>query len=54
MVLVIWGTANQSYIDKIRTLQKRALKAIIFTNNDINTGTKRIYFDLKIDHELQV
>ena len=55
--LVLWGTANQSYIDKIRTLQNRALKAIAFTNNDINTNTNHIYFDLKIlniDHQLQV
>ena len=55
--LVLWGTTNQSYIDKIRTLQNRALKAIAFTNNDINTNTNHIYFDLKIlniDHQLQV
>ena len=55
--LVLWDTANQSYIDKIRTLQNRALKAIAFTSNDINTNTNHIYFDLiilNIDQLLQL
>ena len=57
MVLCFGVLQIQSYIDKIRTLQNRTLKAIAFTNNDINTNTNHIYFDLKIlniDHQLQV
>ena len=57
LVLWGWGTAKQSYIDKIRSLQKQALKAIVFANNETNISTKHIYFDLKvlnIDHQLQV
>ena len=55
--LVVWGNANKSYIDKIRSLQKRALKSIVFANNDNTVNTNRIYFDLKvlnIDHQFQV
>ena len=55
--LVLWGNASRSYIDKIRSLQKRALKAIVFANNDDNTNTNHIYFDLKVldlDHQLKV
>ena len=55
--LVLWGNANQSYIDKIRSLQKRALKSIVFANSDNNTNINSIYFDLKVlnvDHQLQV
>ena len=57
MVLCFGVLQINLYIDKIRTLQNRALKAIAFTNNDINTNTNHIYFDLKIlniDHQLQV
>ena len=55
--LALWANANKSYIDKIRTLQKRALKAIVFRNNDDNMDINRIHFDLKIlniDHQLKV
>ena len=56
--LVLWGNANRSNIDKIRSLQKRALRAITFTPNDNNNiDINHIYFDLKIlniDHQLQV
>ena len=55
--LVLWGNANRSYIDKIRSLQKRALRSIVFARNDDNININRIYFDLKIlnvDHQLQV
>ena len=55
--LLVWGNANKSYIDKIRSLQKRALKSIVFANNNNNINTNRIYFDLKvlnIDQQLQV
>ena len=54
--LVLWGNANQSYIDKIRSLQRRALKSIVFANEN-NANSSRIHFDLKIlniDHQLQV
>ena len=45
--LVVWGKANRLYIDKIKSLQKRALKSIVFANNDDNTEFNRILFDLK-------
>ena len=40
--LVLWGNANRTYIDKIRSLQKRALRSIVFANNDNNTDINRI------------
>ena len=46
--LVVWGNSNRLYIDKIKFLQKRALKSIVFANNDDNTEFNRILFDLKI------
>ena len=49
--------SNRSYISKIKVLQKRALKAIVFANNNNNIDVNRIHFDLKIlniDHQLQV
>ena len=55
--LAISGNAKGSYIDKIKTLQKRALRAIVFANKDNNLDINRIHFDLKIlnlDHQLQV
>ena len=55
--LILWSNAKQCYIDKIRSLQKRALKAIVFANNETNISTNRIYFELKVlnvDHQLQV
>ena len=50
------GTAQRSYVNKIKTLQKRALRCIVFANNDTNIDTNSIRFDLKIlnlDHQLQ-
>ena len=55
--LVIWGNASCSYIDKIRSLQKRALKAIVFSHKENNIDIKNIHHNLKvlnIDHQLQV
>ena len=55
--LVLWGNANRTYIDKIRSLQKRALRSIVFANNDNSTDINCIHFDLKvlnIDHQLKV
>ena len=33
---VVWGNASCSYIDKIRSLQKRALKAIVSSHKENN------------------
>ena len=55
--LVVWGNANRSYINKIRTLQKSALNAISFSNKENNIDIRSIYHNLKIlniDHQLQV
>ena len=55
--LVVWGNASCSYIDKIRSLQKRALKAINFSHKESNFDIKTIHQNLKIlniDHQLQV
>ena len=46
-----------TYIHKIKSLQKRALKSIVFKNNVNNIDINSIHFDLKIlniDHQLQV
>jgi hypothetical protein len=54
--LAVWGNANRIYTDKIRSLQKRAIKAINSSlNEDIDTD--RIFYDLKIltlDHQLEI
>ena len=55
--LVLWGNANRSYINKIKSLQKRALKSMVFASNDTNIDINRVHCDLKIlnlDHQLQV
>ena len=54
--LVVWGNANRSHINKIKCLQKRALRCIVFANYDRNIDTNSIHFDLKIlnlDHQFQ-
>ena len=54
--LVVWGNANRSYINKIKYLQKRARRCIVFANYDKNIDTNSIHFDLKIlnlDHQFQ-
>lgn len=54
--LVVWGNANCNYLNKIKSLQKRALKCI-FSNNDDNININDIHVDLKIlnvDHQLQM
>ena len=54
--LVVWGNANRSYINKIKYLQKRALRCIVVANYDRNIDTNIIHFDLKIlnlDHQFQ-
>ena len=54
--LVVWGKANWNYLNKIKSLQKRALKCI-FSNNDDNININDIHVDLKIlnvDHQLQM
>ncbi len=55
--LAVWGNAKRLHISKIKSLQKRALKAIFFANNDNEIDISRIHFDLKIlniEHQLQV
>ena len=54
--LVVWGNASKLYINKIKSLQKRALKSIVSAHND-NININSIHHDLKIlnvDHQLQV
>ena len=54
--LVVWGNANYSYMNKIKYLQKRALRCIVFANFDKNIDTNSIHFDLKflnLDHQFQ-
>ena len=46
--LVGWGNARYSYIDKIRSLQKRALKAIAFSHKENNIDIKNIHYNLQI------
>ena len=41
--LVVWGNANRSYINKIKYLQKRALRCIVFANYDKNIDTNSIH-----------
>ena len=55
--LVLWHNANRIYINKIKSLQRRALKSIIFKNNENDIDINRIHSDLKIlnvDHQVQV
>ena len=54
--LVVWGNASKLYINKIKSLQKRALKSIVSAHND-NININSIHHDIKIlnvDHQLQV
>ena len=54
--LVVWGNASKLYINKIKSLQKRALKSVVSAHND-NININSIHHDLKIlnvDHQLQV
>ena len=54
--VVVWGNAHRSLISKIKSLQKRAHKCIVPSNevhkniNDIHHNLKR----LTVDHQLQV
>ena len=55
--LVLWRNANRIYIDKIKSLQRRALKSIVFKNNENDIDVNMIHSDLKIlniDHQHQV
>ena len=55
--LAVWGNANCSYINKIKDLQKRALKAIVFAHNDNYININSIHHNLKIlnvGHQFQV
>ena len=54
--LAVWGNASLSHINKIRTLQKRALVAISSEPNGNNADINHIHYDLRIlnfDHQLQ-
>ena len=55
--LVVWGNAKRTYIDKIKALQKRALRSMVFIRNDDEIDINRIHFHLKIlklDDQLQL
>ena len=55
--LAVWGNASRSYINKIKVLQRRALKAIAFSHKDNHINTSDIHHNLKIlniDHQIQV
>ena len=52
--IAIWGNASYTYINKIRSLQRRAIKAVYIGNDD---RTDNIHFNLKIlnlDHQLHL
>ena len=51
--LVVWGNAKRLYINKIKTLQKKALNAIVFSHNE-NKGIHHNLKILNIDYQLQV
>ena len=61
--MVVWGNAKRIYIDKIKIVQKRALRALfiyiynlLFIRNDGEIDINRIHFDLnilKLDGQLQ-
>ena len=54
--LVVWGNANRSLINKIKSLQKRALKCIDISHKDHNNIniTQHNLKILTLDHQLQL
>ena len=55
--LVVWGNAKRTHIDKLKSLQKRALKSMVLIRNEDEIDINRLHFDLKIlkiDEQLQV
>ena len=54
--LVVWGNAKNCLMSKIKSLQKRALRCIEFSD-DTNDNINKIHFNLKVltvDHQLHV
>ena len=54
--LVVWGNAKRTLINKVKSLQKRALRSIDLINDD-QDDINHIHLNLKIlnvDHQLQV